>query len=63
MTKNSNNFSGIIIAIGWQKKIKEILCVFGECHRTNNIAEIFHSKLQGDINKRNTSILRLLVKF
>lgn len=44
------------------KKFNNILCVFGERHRTNNIAETFHSKLQREINKRNTSLLRLLVK-
>lgn len=44
------------------EKFNDILCVFGERHRTNNIAEAFHSKLQKDVNKRNTSIMRLLSK-
>lgn len=44
------------------EKFNEVLCVFGERHRTNNVAESFHAKLNKEINKKNKSVLTLLAK-
>lgn len=41
-------------------KFSEILCVFGERHRTNNTAESYHSKLNKEVNKRNATVINLL---
>lgn len=45
----------------WKKMyFSHILSVFGERHRTNNVMEGFHSKLNKKINKNTTILLRLL---
>jgi hypothetical protein len=43
-----------------KEKYLSLLSVFGRRHRTNNILEGFHSKLNKVINKNNTSVMRIL---
>lgn len=42
------------------KKIKRYITVFGERHRTNNVAESFHGDLNKAVNKNNVNLMRLL---
>lgn len=37
-----------------------VISVFGECHRTTNVFETFHSKINKRINKNTVTIMRLL---
>lgn len=42
------------------RDISKILSVFGNRHRTNNVCESWHTKINSIINKKNTNILTLL---
>lgn len=47
----------------WLKKHSfDVISVFGERHRTNNVLEGYHSKLNKNINTSNKTLLRLLNK-
>ncbi|XP_063393612.1 uncharacterized protein LOC134678836 [Cydia fagiglandana] len=42
------------------KRIKKFISVFGQRHRTNNVAESFHGVLNKMVNKNTVNLLRLL---